>query len=151
MLYSLRIKLRKTGAREWGRSWSQWPMGLDRAAGRAQAMELEPGYINSWLWLDTVDSNQASISIQADDQLPWEAQMVVVGWPALLGFGPLVRSHYRWVPFSWPHPSRDSLLCPQANFHTFEMQMCAFSNMAAGSYIWHFSTGNMTEKLKFLF
>ena len=94
MLYSLRIKLRKTGAREWGRSWSQWPMGLDRAAGRAQAMELEPGYINSWLWLDTVDSNQASISIQADDQLPWEAQMVVVGWPALLGFGPLVRSHY---------------------------------------------------------
>lgn len=65
MLYSLRIKkLRKTGAREWGWSWSQWPLGADRAVGRAQAMELEPGYINSWLWLDIVDSNQASISIQ---------------------------------------------------------------------------------------
>lgn len=38
--------------------------GGDRAVGRAQAMELEPGYINSWLWLDIVDSNQASISIQ---------------------------------------------------------------------------------------
>lgn len=65
MLYSFRIKkLRKTGAREWGQSWSQWLMGPDRAVRRAQAMELEPGYINSWLWLDTVDPNQASISIR---------------------------------------------------------------------------------------
>lgn len=80
--------------------------------------------------------------------------MVVVGRPALLGFGPLVRPCYGWVPFSWPHPSRDSLLCPQANFYPLEMPMCVFSNMAARSYIWHFSTWNMTnvtEKLKFLF
>lgn len=26
---------------------------------------------------------------------------------ALVGFGPLVRPHYGWVPFSLPHPSRD--------------------------------------------
>lgn len=80
--------------------------------------------------------------------------MVVVGRPALLGFGPPVRPRYGWVPFSWPHPSRDSLLCPQANVYPLEMPMCVFSNMAARSYIWHFSTWNMTnvtEKLKFLF
>lgn len=94
MLYLLRIKLRKTGAREWGLSWSRDLRALRTA--RAQAMELEPSWIIGAGLLDTVDSNQASIYPEWW-LASWEAQMVVVGWPALLGFGPLVRSHYRWV------------------------------------------------------
>lgn len=59
---------------------------------------------------------------EAEDQPPCgEAQGVVVGWPALLGFGSLVRPHYGWVPFSWrhTHPRTKPLEPPSKILHSW--------------------------------